>query len=44
MKALISALALLSFVGATTIPLYTAAAQTETTTQTPAKKAPAKKK
>jgi len=44
MKALISALALLGFVGATTVPLYTASAQTETTTPAPAKKAPAKKK
>ncbi len=44
MKALISALALLSFVAASTIPVYPASAQAQTSTPAPAKKAPAKKK
>jgi hypothetical protein len=42
MKALISALALLSFVAASTIPVYPASAQ-EQTTPAPAKKAATKK-
>ena len=43
MKALISALALLSFVAATTIPVFSAQAQAQTSAPT-TKKAPAKKK
>ncbi len=42
MKALISALTLLSFVGAATVPFIASPAQAQTTTTT--KKAPAKKK
>jgi len=44
MKALISALALLSFVGASTIPFVTAQAQAQSSTPDTTKKAPAKKK
>lgn len=44
MKALFSALALLSFVAATTVPFVAAQAQTQTNMPAPAKKAPAKKK
>lgn len=46
MKALISALTLLAFVGAATVPFVTAQAQsqTESTNPAPVKKAPAKKK
>jgi hypothetical protein len=44
MKALFSALALLSFVAATTVPFVAAQAQTQANMPAPAKKAPAKKK
>lgn len=43
MKALISALALMSFVAAATIPVYSAQAQTTTTATPKAKKSTAKK-
>jgi hypothetical protein len=44
MKALISALALMGFVAASTIPFVAAPAQAQTTTTKPAKKSTKKKK